>query len=303
VVSDAHSFIISYFCEKQNIMLIWEKKVPAFLINWKNIVNRILFTAAFALVFINIYAPFGVNTWFNVSRIELLLYSSGLILTGILVMVISRILMFFVSRKNRLNYLQYGIWEILEIAFMALVYTLLKIFFLHERSDLVEDFVNSLQITALVVIIPYIILTLFFSWQDKTRKLESLKQLKEEVSEKTAKLLPFYDEKGVMRFSMIPADIIYLEAADNYVTIYYLHKQKTSHYLLRNSLKNIEEYLSEYAFVRCHRSYIVNFDKVKLIRKEKDGLKLEIDAPDELIIPVSKTYTESVMNAFVKTGS
>ncbi len=284
-------------------MLIWEKKVPVFLLSWKNIVNRIFFTAAFALVFINIYAPFGVNTWFNVTKVELFLYSSGLILTGILVMVLSRILMFGISRKKRLNYLQYGVWELMEIAFMALVYTLLKIFFLHEKSDLVEDFVNSLQITALVVIIPYIILTLFFSWQDKTRKLESLRQLSEEVSEKSAKLLPFYDEKGVMRFSMIPADIIYLEAADNYVTIYYLNKQKTSHYLLRNSLKNLEEYLSAYAFVRCHRSFIVNFDKVKLIRKEKDGLKIEIDAPDELIMPVSKTYTESVMNAFVKTGS
>ena len=284
-------------------MLIWEKKVPVFLVSWRNIVNRILFTAAFALVFINIYAPFGVNTWFNVTRFELFLYSSGLILTGILVMVISRILMFRVSKKHALNYLQYGSWELMEIAIMALVYTLLKIFFLHEEHDIVDDFVNSLQITALVVFLPYVILTLYFSWQDKTRKLESLRQLSEEVNEKSARLLPFYDEKGVMRFSMIPADIIYLEAADNYVNIYYLNKQKTSHYLLRNSLKNQEEYLSEYAFVRCHRSYIVNFDKVKLIRKEKDGLKLEIDAPDELIIPVSKTYTESVMNAFVKTGS
>ena len=283
-------------------MLIWEKKVPSFLFNWKNIVNRILFTAAFALVFINIYAPFGVNTWFNVTKIELFLYSSGLILTGILVMVISRIIMFQVSKKHTLNYLQYGSWELMEIAIMALVYTLLKIFFLREEHDIVEDFVNSLQITALVVFLPYVILTLYFSWQDKTRKLESLRQLNEENSEKTAKLLPFYDEKGVMRFSMIPADIIYLEAADNYVTIYYLNKQKISHYLLRNSLKNLEEYLSEYVFVRCHRSFIVNFDRVKLIRKEKDGLKLEIDAPDELIIPVSKTYTESVMNAFIKTG-
>ena len=284
-------------------MLIWEKKVPVFLLSWRNIVNRILFTAAFALVFINIYAPFGVNTWFNVTKFELFLYSSGLILTGILVMVISRILMFQVSKKHTLNYLQYGSWELMEIAIMALVYTLLKIFFLREEHDIIDDFVNSLQITALVVFLPYVILTLYFSWQDKTRKLESLKQLNEDVSEKTAKLLPFYDEKDVMRFSMIPSDIIYLEAADNYVNIYYLNKQKISHYLLRNSLKNLEEYLSEYAFVRCHRSFIVNFEKVKLIRKERDGLKLEIDGPDELIIPVSKTYTETVMNAFVKTGS
>ncbi|WP_072999061.1 LytR/AlgR family response regulator transcription factor [Mariniphaga anaerophila] len=283
-------------------MLIWEKKIPEFLLFRKNIVNRILFTAAFALVFINIYAPFGVNTWFNVTKLELFLYSSGLILTGILVMVISRIIMFQISRKMRLNYLQYGVWEIAEISIMALVYTSLKIFFLHEKNDLVDDFVNSLQITALVVIIPYIIAALYFSWQDKTRKLESLEQQKDENPAKATKLLPFFDEKGVMRFSMFPSDIFYLEAADNYVTIYFLNKQKVSHYLIRNSLKNLEEYLSEYSFIRCHRSFIVNFEKVKLIRKEKDGLKLEIDAPTEMIIPVSKTYSQGVLDEFVKNG-
>lgn len=283
-------------------MLIWEKKIPEFLVFSKNIVNRILFTAAFALVFINIYAPFGVNTWYNVTKLQLLLYSSGLILTGILVMVISRIIMFRVSHKHRLSYLQYGVWEVMEIVSMALVYTLLKIFFLHEKSDLLDDFMNSLQITALVIIIPFIITILYFSWQDKTRKLETLEQLKEENPAKTAKLLPFYDEKGVMRFSMLPSNILYLEAADNYVTIYFLDKQKMSHYLIRNSLKNLEEYLAGYTFVRCHRSFIVNFDKVKLVRKEKDGLKLEIDAPVELVIPISKTYSEGVMKEFVKNG-
>jgi hypothetical protein len=273
-------------------MLIWEKNIPEFLVQGKNMVNRILFTAAFALVFINIYAPFGVNTWYNVTKLELLLYSSGLILTGILVMVVSRFLMFRVSRKFRLNYLRYGVWEVMEIAFMALVYTLLKIFFLREKNDWVDDFTNSLQITALVVIIPYIISVLYFSWQDKTKKLENLEQLKEENPAKPTKLLPFFDEKGVMRFSMLRSDILYLEAADNYVTIYAVNKQKIAHYLIRNSLKNLEEYLSEYTFVRCHRSFIVNFDKVKLVRKEKDGLKLEIDAPAELVIPISKTYSE-----------
>jgi len=284
-------------------MLVWEKKIPDFLNFRKNILTRILFTAAFALVFINIYAPFGVNTWYNVTKLEIFLYSSALILTGILVMVISRILMFQVVKKHKLNYLKYGSWELMEIVIMALVYTLLKIFFLHEETDIVDDFVKSLQITALVVLLPYIILMLFFSWQDKVKKLETLEQLQEENPNRQVKLLPFYDEKEVMRFSIIPADILYLEAADNYVTIYFLNKQRISHYLLRNSLKNLEEYLTEFSFIRCHRSFIVNFEKVKLIRKEKDGLKLELDAPSELIIPVSKTFSQSVLNEFVKTGN
>jgi DNA-binding LytR/AlgR family response regulator len=50
--------------------------------------------------------------------------------------------------------------------------------------------------------------------------------------------------------------------------------------------------------IRCHRSYMVNFDKVKVIRKDKDGLMLELDTLNAVDIPVSKTYVENVMKTF-----
>jgi len=45
---------------------------------------------------------------------------------------------------------------------------------------------------------------------------------------------------------------------------------------------------------------MVNFDKVKIIRKDKEGLKLELDVPSVIEIPVSKTYVNSVMQTFSK---
>jgi len=45
---------------------------------------------------------------------------------------------------------------------------------------------------------------------------------------------------------------------------------------------------------------MVNFEKVKVIRKDKDGLKLEFDNPYVTDIPVSKTYVSSVMQIFSK---
>ena len=45
---------------------------------------------------------------------------------------------------------------------------------------------------------------------------------------------------------------------------------------------------------------MVNFEKVKVIRKDKDGLKLELDNPSVIDIPVSKTYVNSVMQTFSK---
>ena len=277
-----------------------EGKIPEYLVNKQNITRQILFTAIFALVFINIYAPFGVNTWFDLTRFQLFLYSSGLILTGVLVVAISRIMMFRHSLKKSLNNLQYGIWTLVEIFSMSLVYTLLKISVLRDNEDLVVEFQQSLEITALVVLPPYLISGLFFAWQDKSRKLESLEHSSEPSANESRKLIPFKDEKGTLRFSLKPDDVLYLEAADNYVIIHYIHQQRLARYMLRNSLKKLEDALGSYDMLRCHRSYMVNFNRVKLIRREKEGLLLELDAPAEIVVPVSKTYAQRVTREFIK---
>jgi DNA-binding LytR/AlgR family response regulator len=43
---------------------------------------------------------------------------------------------------------------------------------------------------------------------------------------------------------------------------------------------------------------VVNLDKVKVLRKTKDGIYLELDAVNTPDIPVSKTYYERVMTKF-----
>ena len=100
---------------------------------------------------------------------------------------------------------------------------------------------------------------------------------------------------------MVLENLLYIDSADNYATIHYLNKSKLSHFLIRNSLKWMEENLTkETPLVRCHRSYIVNLDKVKVLRRTKDGIFLEMDAMNTPDIPVSKTYYERVMAKFSK---
>ena len=114
-------------------------------------------------------------------------------------------------------------------------------------------------------------------------------------------LLAFPDEKGELRISIVPENLLYIDSADNYATIHYLNKSKISHFLIRNSLKWMEENLiKDTPLVRCHRSYIVNLDRVKVMRKTKNGILLELDANNTPDIPVSKTYYERVMTKFAR---
>jgi hypothetical protein len=280
-------------------MLDIQKPIPHYLVEKKNILRLILFTSLFALVFINIYSPFGADRWFNVTRLEFLTYSSLVILTGVLVVVISRIVMYYVCRRLMINIWQYLVWIGAEILMMALFYAMFEKIILRDVrifSDLVKI---SAQNTALVLLLPYSILWLYFSWREKKEQIERMADI-QSFADNSRDMIPFYDDKSALKFSVKKENLLYLESTENYISICYLNKGKISKYLLRDTMKKMEENFTGTEIIRCHRSYMVNFEKVKVIRKDRDGLKLELDNPSVIDIPVSKTYADNVMQTFSK---
>jgi DNA-binding LytR/AlgR family response regulator len=280
-------------------MVDFQKPIPPYLNEKQNIIRLILFTSLFALVFLNAYSPFGADRWYDLTRLEFFTYSSLAILIGVLVVVISRILMYNVSKRNTINIWQYLIWIFAEIFLMALAYTMFEKLFLKDNRQFTDLLKNSSRNTALVLLLPYSVLWLYFSWRDKKEQIERLADLAP-FTESSRDMIPFYDDKGILKFSIKKENLLYLESDENYVNICYLNKGKISKYLLRDTLKKIEESFSGTEIIRCHRSYMVNFEKVKVIKKERDGLKLEFDNPSVTDIPVSKTYVNTVMQTFSK---
>jgi hypothetical protein len=278
-----------------------EKKIPSFLLQKNNTIQMILFTAVFALLFINLFQPFGSRDWYSgISDFKYFFFSSLIILTGMLVVVISRLILGVYSRKHEINNLQYVVWVFTEIFAMSLFYALFSKYVPRgpEDRDFFELFKKSAINTSLVLLLPYVISILYFSWKEKSKLLE--KVVAGDMKETTKKgLIGFPDEKGELKITVAINNLVYIDSADNYATIHYVNKEKISTFLIRNSLKWIEENLTkESPLVRCHRSFIVNLDKVKVLRKTKDGIFMELDIPNTQDIPVSKTYYEKVMKKF-----
>ena len=192
---------------------------------------------------------------------------------------------------------QYLLWIIGEILSMALFYALFEKFALNDQRPFAELVKVSSRHTALVLLLPYSVLWLYFSWRDKKEQIERMADI-QSVSPNTRDMIPFYDEKGILKFSVKKENILYLESAENYVSICYLNKGKVSKFLLRDTLKKVEESFAGTDVIRCHRSYMVNFEKVKVIKRDREGLKLELDNLSVTDIPVSKTYISSVMLTF-----
>jgi hypothetical protein len=276
-------------------------RLPRYFTEKGNIVTTILFTAGFALLFLNIYTPFGVTTWFEVSKPSLFLYASGVILAGVLVVAVSRVIMYHSVRRGlQLRVWHYLVWVAAEIVSMALFFTLFEVVILDDTRTFPELLARSVRHTSLTLVLPYIMLWLWFSWNDSKLKLSGIREQAEGPGQKP--MIPLRDEKGVLRMSLKRSDILYMQGSDNYVTVWYQAQHKITKFMLRNTLRTMEDELKEESIIRCHRSYLVNVEKVKLIRREKEGLALELDSLPPSIVPVSRTYMHEVLTAFGQEG-
>jgi two-component system LytT family response regulator len=108
-----------------------------------------------------------------------------------------------------------------------------------------------------------------FSEQQNTN---NRKELSEQLLQ-TAASSPIQNNRVVVKngnkIKIIPAiDILYLEAADDYVKIH----TKEGAVLKNKTMSYFEETLDTGLFVRCHRSYIINVQEVTRIdQNEKDS--------------------------------
>lgn len=96
----------------------------------------------------------------------------------------------------------------------------------------------------------------------------------------------------------IPAQsLLYVQASDNYLDIFFEDKTVQRH-TVRATLKSAKKRLESFPFfLRCHRSYIVNLEKVYRITGNAQGYKLHLEGVEEPV-PVSRQYNELVNERF-----
>lgn len=279
-------------------------KAPKYLLEKRNQIIMVLFVSIFAIVFINIYKPFESNKWIVDKGFTYTMYfvwSSLLVLLGMLVVAVSRIIMYKYSLKptHNITIINYIMWIFAELLLLAGAFTILAIITSRRGNislntvDPIVIYIQALQNTVFILFIPYLISILFFSYQDKTAKLRLL--MNESIGNKSTSLISFRDERGVLQLSVAKENLLYIESADNYICIWYIKNEQLKKQLMRITMKEISEQLADTNIVRCHRSYMVNLDLVKVMRREKENLFLELGYPNIKEIPISKTYGEQVL--------
>lgn len=265
----------------------------------------VIFVPIFALLFISIYSPFDFNqidtqgrvlSWLNIQSRELVvqLITLGLILIGMAVAAVSRWIMGLYTRKHPISYVTYITWIALELLVMAMLYTFAG-FAIEPDKGFVTIFRNSVVKTFLILLIPYTMCYIYFIWQERVAQLRSIRErLAEDETTLKAAYVQIYDDKGEMRLSVRRENLILLESADNYVCVWYLNNNSPKKILVRNTLKNIADSLSSTHIQRCHRSYVVNLELVKVMRREKEGVFVELGIDGVPEVPISKTFAGAI---------
>jgi len=85
-------------------------------------------------------------------------------------------------------------------------------------------------------------------------------------------------------------DILCIEAQQNYVVIIYESEAGIKSEMIRNTLSNIAASLAGTSIIRCHRSYLVNQNRIAQITGNAQGLKLQVSGLTDKIVPVSRKY-------------
>ena len=180
---------------------------------------------------------------------------------------------------------------------------------------------RALMCVTLILAIPNAIVSFYAAYRSKCEELEvsqyQLQKMREEYRllenntlhelkaaqqlpakpEPAPRMINLYDNGGTLRLTLNIDSLYYLESEDNYIRIFYKHNDKILSYMLRSRTRSIEESLKGTCMVRCHRSFIVNINKISVMEEEKRMHYIRLD--DETIkrIPVSKSYYDTLVTS------
>ncbi|MBE6346400.1 MAG: LytTR family transcriptional regulator [Lentimicrobiaceae bacterium] len=293
--------------KKKYSLRFGNKDLPAFLVTKANIIKLIFFTTIYSLVFINIFRPFNSETWIpGINNFNYFIYSSLMVLMGSLLISLSRVIMYYFVKKISIGYLEYLIWIFAEIFILASIYV-----FMAYRVGFIDNFLvenpnltlweaifdilrKAIANTTWMLLIPYIISFLYLYNEHLIRDVINKKEEGAELC-----VINFKDERNEVRFTVASDKVLFVESSDNYCIIKYLNNDKINDFVIRNSLKKISADLAETPIQRCHRSYMINLEHVSSLRKENGELTMEFDMPEIKEIPISKSYTDKIMDSFV----
>ena len=263
----------------------------------KEIITALAF-GLFVFIFLRFFQPFGIGNWQSDTK-TLALLGYGLVTSFCLFAnyLVCRALIpgwysceTWTVGKNIL----FTLWVFFTIGCGNLLYSAYQGFI-----DLsLNGFLFYQGLTLVVGLFPVAISTLMVYNRRLTKMVKEAQDLNNsvvisEVAEIQTIEIPSQNKSEELKFEL--DELLAVKAVENYVEVYLLQENNISRMVLRNTLKNVAESLSSIPSIqKCHRSYLVNMQKVKAFTGNAQGLTLDFGSSIDVTVPVSRVFVKPI---------
>ena len=298
------------------------REIPKYLVSRRYISALIALIVIFSIIFMLAYEPFSLATWFSTNdtlhfSITILFY-----VAAIVIIIVSRSMMYALQDHYIMTITRYLWWLLCENVAISLLYTIFTISLFPKSGIHFPDVgIRALGCVTMILTIPNLLILFYAAYRAKCEEFEAasyqLQRLREEcrrlelmtqhekerreeavtqaaANERAPRMINLHDNNGTLRLTISEESLYYLESEDNYMKVHYKHNDKIASYMLRCRTRSVEESLQGTSLKRCHRSYIVNINKIRFVSEEHRLYFITLDDESIRKIPVSKSYYDSI---------
>lgn len=288
--------------------LISEKlNKPYYLdLNLRKQVSTALLVGGFIFLFLFVFRPFELSTLsHNILEISLgyglVTSSTMLFLSFLLIKVIKKF-----SDEEHWTVGKAIFWNMLHL-FLIGIFNALYSNWIGVTELSISRLLWFQMATILIGIFPVLGMILISEAAMSRKYLKQAKLINNEILEKAQHSSSIKSQKNINEkiislssqnenesLEISVDDLLFIKSADNYVEVYFTENQTIQKRLLRNTLKSIDEELKEHGnFFRCHKSYLINLDKIIKVNGNAQGYRFKLKLGD-IEIPVSRQYNERI---------
>jgi DNA-binding LytR/AlgR family response regulator len=159
------------------------------------------------------------------------------------------------------------------------------------------SFVRMIGYTTLIGIFPVALSGVVIQLRATQKNEESASDIsehlhpeKDSVSQQTVVL----EAENGQQLGLKTMDVCYIEAMQNYVTVWFLKDGKLAKEMLRATIASVEEKFAGTDVIRCHRSFLVNVDCIEKVSGNAQGLRLQLKGLSEMEVPVSRSFIPKI---------
>lgn len=263
-----------------------QQRLPKLFSSYLTQLWYILAIPFFFFGFTVVYRPFDTASALEMGR-DLFFFNATMLMCIVLVtLLITRTIFWIAYTHLSHNWWQYFAWCFIELTIMTYFFALYIYLMSHHVIPYFEQLAICLQYTFLVLMFPYVIITLVCVIAQHNQDLDPAVP---------RNLVRFHDASRQVKLVLDRDAILFIKAEENYVKVHYLENGRSREYQLRSTMSAIDPVASKNGLFRCQRSYFVNPTHITAVRKDVNNvMTVELDT-EGIVIPVSRNLYKDLL--------